>query len=380
VRWILIVFVGAVVALCLLCGRESETSRARRQPAEIEVSVSTEPEEVRSDASRPVKDPSSEDAPPAETGSEAPPGDPVEDGDSSLFLSLTSAESGKAVRSRINLYRLGAPGNEHWFPGDQLQCRVLVPANGVWIHRLPEGLYRIHSEDQRYESDDPFQFDVRGEITERQFAIPMPRQFRVSLVIVDERGQPIQSARRRAGFASRSRRRVEIPWLQERKLRQPERYSIFVGYGSGGRVGGRRRWREVLAERDAFELGQFWENSRSTRRIMPWRFQVADRTEVQVRQRMEPGRDQVWMALSLPARAIEDAIRLPDGRPATAAKITIVGKAVLVPEPAPSGFWRTLKVNVQVRLAGFKPLDFTANPLNPLGTRVLEAVTASPEE
>jgi len=341
--------------------------RARRDVVEIK----EQPAATPSVAVTAAADPSDEAEAEVEEELEPQPKDPIEDGDCSFFVSLTSAETGAPVASSVKLFRLGAPGNEHWTRGDQLQADVKVPKEGIWIHRLPEGVYRIHAAAQRHPSDDPFRFTVRGSVTEKQFALPMPREFHARLVIVDERGRPVLSGRRRKGFSSGLGRTVKIPWHRERRLRHPDLYVHDFRFGCGGGVGGRRWWHDVKAVDGAFDLGSFIESPRNRRRAFRSRFQVEDRTEVRLRHEYEPGRDQTWMAIIVEPRPIEDTILYPDGSLATRARVRIHADAVLVPSPAPPSFWRTLTVNVRVSLEGFEELKFAVNPSDPPKMRYL---------
>jgi len=373
-RWVLLLFVAAVAGLCLLCD-EPATSRARRDSVELEVrrnkthaalpGVTREADVEAEEAELEVEE---------EMG--PPPEDPISEGDCSLFLSMTSAETGKSVHSRVKLFRLGVAGNEHWTAGDQLHVELDVPDDGLWIHKLPEGNYRIHAAGQRHPSDDPFRFSVRGAVTEKSFALPMPRVFRARLVVVDERGQPINAARRRRGSVTHHDRNVKVPWLRKRRLRHADAYWNMGGIGIGGGTGGSRGWKNVAAIDGAFDLGEFRENPRHRMNEYLWRFGILDRSEFRLKQGHEPGRDHTWMAISVKPRPVEDTIFFPDGRLAVNARVWIHADAVLVPSPAPPSFWRTLSVKVRVSLEGYEEMRFEYGPTKPLKKRYLQPVPA----
>jgi len=371
VRWILAGFAVLVASLCLLCG-EQRTAHVSRAPVEI----SERPAAETSPAPKAdVEEPDS--LAEVEETLEETPVDPIAAGDCSLFVSLASAGTGEPVRSKIKLYRLGVPGSEHWTAGDQLHTTVKVPRDGKWIHKLPEGRYRIHALAQRHPSQDPFHFSVRGATTKRSFELPMPRTFRSRLVVVNEHGAPIREAQKRRGFYSSHARTVEIPWVRERKLRDPDRYTLMIGGGIGGGTGGRRRWLAVTATDGAFDLGKFREDPRDEQHFYPTRFRILDRTEVRVRQAHEPGRDQTWMAFSVKPRSIEDTIFYPDGRLASRARVWIHSDAVIAPEPCPAEFWRTLKLSVRVSLEGYEEMRFTVSPAQPLKPRFLKRASGT---
>ena len=68
---------------------------------------------------------------------EDPPEDPIGRGECSLILQAFDADCGEPIDARADLWRLNAPGNEHWRAGDQLQASVKIDANaGILLPRI----------------------------------------------------------------------------------------------------------------------------------------------------------------------------------------------------------------------------------------------------
>ena len=148
--------------------------------------------------------------------------DPVERGPCSLFLRVVSEDAGRPVRTEVYLYRLDAPGNEHWSEGDRLKATVMVEREGTRIEELPEGRYRVYSMQQRKQSEDPPAFRVAGELTKHTVRIPLPRRYRVYVMVYDERGRILRDAERRDVGYGKSSTQKEPTWLRKRRFRSPD--------------------------------------------------------------------------------------------------------------------------------------------------------------
>ena len=98
-------------------------------------------------------------------------------GPCSLFLVLTNDETGKPFASRVELYRLGLPADEHFTAGDRYEKWAKVKREGTWIRDLPAARYRIVVSEQRFESEDPQPFGVEGAETRVSLPVPRPREY-----------------------------------------------------------------------------------------------------------------------------------------------------------------------------------------------------------
>lgn len=164
-------------------------------------------------------------------GSEPP--DPVEKGSCRLFLSLVCTDSGAPASGEVELWRLDAPGNEHWSKGDQLQVRVDVPKEGKRIDDLPKGRYRVYLKSERVGATDPPAFRVAGPRTEKILSFAERRKFRVRLLVRDASGTLLRRASLTSSSYSSSN---EDPpdWVKGRKLRQQGRWFGRASYGIAG--------------------------------------------------------------------------------------------------------------------------------------------------
>ena len=75
-----------------------------------------------------------------------------------MFLEVFERTTREPVATTLHLWRLDAPGNEHWTAGDQRQAIVEVAAGGSWIRELPAGRYRARCVAERRGNDDPQEF------------------------------------------------------------------------------------------------------------------------------------------------------------------------------------------------------------------------------
>jgi len=337
------------------------------------------------------------------------PEDPVETGPCSLTLNLTSAESEQPVQATAELWRLDAPGNEHWKRGDQLQARLDVPREGIAVDNLPAGRYRVFSGDQRVNSADPPAFEVAGPRTVVTLSLPMPRKFHVHVRIYTESGHVLLRATRDDLGGSTYAGTVDPPkWRKERWLKSGNWFggtrSLGIGCGSS-----RAPAYEVAGTEAGFYLGVCREDARRSSRTSSHSFENEGRTSVSLFLTGEIQRDHSYIALSVPVEPILASIVLPDGRLASEAGADIriycsarleepdvptvstlqavgdnrdEGNATRPPprrlgEPrrprrrAPPGAWRTLPVKVDARLDGFERLTFEYRLGDPLPVRCL---------
>jgi len=301
------------------------------------------------------------------------PDDPVETGPCSLTLNLTSAESGQPVQAAVELWRLDAPGNEHWRRGDQLQARQDVRVEGVAVDNLPAGRYRVFARDQRVNSEDPPAFAVAGPTTVVTLSVPMPRKFHVHVRIYTESGHVLLRAMRDDLGGSTSSDTDGAPkWRKERELRNGFWCvrSISMGIGCGAN---RAPAYEVVGTEAGFHLGFSQEDARGSRCTSSHSFESEGRTSVRLFLTREVQRDRSYLALSVPEEPIVASIVMPDGRRASeaGADFRIYCSATLEEPGARADAWRALPIHVEARLEGFKELDFTYRLGDPLPVRCL---------
>jgi len=297
------------------------------------------------------------------------PEDPVEEGECSLHIALADRDSGRELAGSVALYRLDAPGNEHWTRGDQLQCMVDVAVGGTLVEKLPGGAYRIFCLDQPAKSEDPEAFLVSGALTRRTFAIPSPRWFEAWLVVVDENGRRFDRGRLRGGGRYHTDRSMEPGWRVARALREPDKY--FTGRGFGAGAMGGRSVRAATAVDGRFPLGRYLEDARRRVGHVRWSWQSPERTEVRVEIDQAGARPREYGGISIPIDPIRRSILLPDGGSALerGARIEAWHDAAEGRPPEPA----LAVIRVRATLNGHEPLEFEMRADDPPPVRTMVA-------
>jgi len=190
--------------------------------------------------------------------------DPIELGECSLFLEVFESETREPVATEVLIWRLDAPGNEHWKRGDQLQTRVEVDEHGSWVHELPEGRYRARCVVQRQMSDDPVEFVVSGATTSYRLDIDLPGERPLLVQLFRADGRAVERAEfQLARYGISSHVPDGPPWVVDR---EPKFERGDWGIGMGGRSSGYRRrgWASLSSDAGGwFHIGTVRESSRS---------------------------------------------------------------------------------------------------------------------
>jgi hypothetical protein len=302
--------------------------------------------------------------------------DPVETGTCSLVVNLKD-EAGAAPRLvDLELWRLGAPGNEHWLPGDQRQAQATTQEGRVQWDGLPAGTYRLFSGDLRPGADDPPAFHVDGALTVVDATLAMPRQVPVQVRVVDERGAALTEGKLELGGMSSYDHDVEPAWRRERKSRSGDALQEFSFTTSCGCGRSRADDRPVTQGAEGFELGTCNESSRagdeswSADLTFPGRTSVS--AYVKTKDVHHPHALRL-VAVSVPLEPIVASLRLPDGTYArdAGARVVARSRAVVVPKEGPPPDPSTLPIHVTVRLFEHEPLEFEVRAGERLPDRTL---------
>ncbi len=321
----------------------------------VAVALHAEPEEVEETEPEPVAD---EDLPP----------DPVGRGDCALTIRLHGIGTRAPVAAGIQLWRLGAPGNDDWSEGDQLQLRCDVPPSGTSLYDLPAGRYRIFSGDARRGAHDPPEFLLEEGHSDADLPMDMPRRMTATLLILDERNRQVTEAIRTDGGRGSATSSLddEPDWVVARNLRRGAACrSVMCSSGGGG---GRSRPVAVTATRDGFLVGEFTEASRTSRRSSSHTFRVPDQTDVRLHFANDHPAPWRFVARSVPRGPLRDSV-LVGGRPLPAnARFQAWSDARDVPGP----------IQVQVQLDGYEKLEFEWTPGEWLPFRELAPSPACP--
>ena len=301
------------------------------------------------------KPPDPPESPPSEIALQPAADDPLERGDCALELHLQDAETSEPVAGVVALYRLDAPGNEHWTRGDQLQANVDVPVGGATVEGLPAGLYRPHCLSQRFPPIDHESFEITGARTTWVVRVPMPRSFRAFLVVRDEDGRGLERGDLSGISLGSSMRPAEPHWLRPRRARDAG--IIGLGGGAGGswnRSGTRRRG--AAGPRGRYLLNAYAEDDCRLHRRVLWFWRSPGRSEVRALLDLEVWRETTFLGVSVPLAPIQEAVLLPSGQRAIDAGAEFSAWCDAHPEEAPA------RIEVQVRLADFQELRFAFAP------------------
>ena len=288
--------------------------------------------------------------PPEEMLEEPGHPDPVELGPAALDLRLTDARSGEPVASHVELWRIDAPGNEHWTDGDQLQDQAHVPVEGWLLTRLPEGRYRLVCHAQAWDAQPP-EIAVSAPRTRLDVAIELPRAFRVRVVVRDRYGRLVPTV-----FFGRERietLEVSEPWRFERLPREGDMMWETVGWSD---LGPALESSEGPQAEDGFDLGLYAGATRGQpeRSVLALRTPEGARVCVRVPARADG--DVHLVAVAVPRAEVADRVRMPGGGPAQA-EVSVTGWAQPATPATPGGGWERAPLEIRARLEGYRGVE-----------------------
>jgi len=295
-------------------------------------------------------------AEPKQAALPSPPRDFARPGPCSLFLVLTNDETGKPFASRVELYRLGLPADEHFTAGDRYEKWAKVKREGTWIRDLPVARYRIVVSEQRFESEDPQPFGVEGAETRVSLPVPRPREYEAHLVILDESGVRVSGGGVRGGGTRYHSRDTRPSWLVERELRHPERYrdKAYGRTGHASSLGARYSTDEQTAE--GFRMRPWRQSTKWSHSSTSYKWRKEGWTPVLLGVSHDGEGDRRYVGATRRVGPILDSIRLPDGGRAVDAGAKVHLYTLAVEEARDA--WRRCFTTVSVALEGYAPLLF----------------------
>ncbi|MCA8978533.1 MAG: hypothetical protein H6831_14810 [Planctomycetes bacterium] len=300
--------------------------------------------------------------------------DPVELGDCALFLEVYERSALLPVATTVHLWRLDAPGNEHWGAGAQLQATIDVGLEGGWARELPAGRYRARCLAERRANEDPHEFMVSGDTTRLRLSIDTPRERELLVQLFSADGEPIREAEFSLQVRGANSHSVGRPdWAKER---EPKFDAAFVGVGMGGAwSGGRRaRWKRLSADAEGwFRPGSAREGKRDETPTYRLEARVGELAPLS---HYFDGDDEDlrWISVLVDPELAERSVVAPDGRScAELSRGLRVTSGVLPFRPGQADSWRHVPVEASRRweddYEDFE-LSFTLADL-PLPTREL---------
>jgi len=353
----------AVLGLIVWWGRGEESARTRRAATPDAVTAG---EETKPGAAEPAPAP---EAPPL-------PPDPVDRGHCAVLLRVLDAETEQPVASTVDLWRLDAPGNEHWTAGDQLQATAEVPVEGVTLEDLPAGVYRPVCLAERYCADDPPPVRIEGPLTEITFRIAVPRQLYAYVKVVDLRGVPVPTGGVRGGSSRRWGDRTRTPaWSRPRAPRKGEAVLILGGGGGGGGSRSSLPPKQIPQPAEGFRLGPFREDAKKSAVRHLYTIEIEGCTKVLVSVPGVTTDGSTFLGLSVPLATVPGDLRMPDGRTIAEAggKVSATFIAVALDASAPAPPLSGHPFHIYVTVPGFKDLSFEHRLGEPVPSLAFEA-------
>lgn len=292
----------------------------------------------------------------------AAPPDPILRGNGILVLRLRNRASAMPVESTVHLWRIGAPANDAWSEGDQLQAEAFVGEQGYQFPGLPEGRYRAVILAQRYASPDPYEFQVTGTFMRVDLPVDLPQERPVHCRVYDAKGQPITSTRSVRGRAAMGERDPTPAWLTPRRL-----LSSGKSRAPRGGVPPRPRIPEPRGgvplsarPRSGFPLGSFREDSRCQANSEPVLLRIEGGCDVEVR--VDGGlAGTSYAGVSVDPSPLEALVLLPDNRPARAegAWVRVTSLARPLSQELGARPWERIPIQVRAVCAGHRDLVFS---------------------
>ena len=291
-----------------------------------------------------------DDEPPIEEWEDLDLPDDVQLGPAALDLRLVDARTGAGVASHVELWRIDAPGNDHWSAGDQLQQQAHVPAEGLLFTRLPEGRYRLVCSAQVWDEEPP-EVEVDAPRTQIDLALALPRSFRVRVVVRDRFEHLVPSVELgRTGSESLD---AGSPWRWDRMplngdaiLEDFEMSSVeFAPWLSLG-----------PQTEDGFDLGSYHEAERGSHQRITLELRTPQGGRVSVRVPGRAGEDVHLVAVAVPEPEFAARVRMPGGGPAHA-EVEAICEATARSAYERGGGWASAPVKIRARLVGYRPTE-----------------------
>jgi len=306
------------------------------------------------------------------------PADPVETGECTLRLLLLDRATLAGVQSKIDLWRLDAPGNAEWARGDQLQLRAEIPEEGCELGGLPEGEYRVVVHAGRSDQPGSPPVVLRTPGTVFTVYVDRPELLPAWLKLTDGHGRPIQEAvATHLGSMVTSVAESAPDWVERRQVKDPNKSSVQGG-GAGGSFSGTHfsgYRKPVVAGPRGFELGPFPADAHEGQRTDWIRFQRQGYCDVRCTVWGADREQRTYAGVMIRPDRIYHAIRLPDGTTADSfpAAVRVTSGTILEADARTGAPWREAPIDVTVEHPDYQRLNFRFRLEDePLETRVLQ--------
>lgn len=283
--------------------------------------------------------------------------DALEKGPCSLHLSAQWSDSGEPAATHFVLYRLDAPANRFFGPGDQLQEEGELPKEGLWIRDLAEDTYRVVCFAGGAAAGDLPEFVVRGETTARTLSLARPRTAAAYLRLYEPDGTLIHLAQK-VDLNALKAEPSDVPWLAVRE--QLMGYSTqFTSIGSSA-----SRQTEERAGAAGFPLGELREPRRAGHTVRRVSYTREGDSAAAVTLRWSPGEGTEWSGVLASTTEIVESLSLPSGTPVDPALLVLSASTEAVKsDELPASFpWAAFEVQVRASYPEHAALEFSWRP------------------
>jgi len=290
------------------------------------------------------------------------PLDAVQKGPGALILHVVDRESGDRVRCTVQLWRLDAPANARWTRGDQLQETRQAPNGDTRFEDLPAGRYRVFVEEERAGAPGEHAVEVGEGVTEERVEVLRARRWPILLRVIHDDGEHVERGKGGGAYCSRWEE-VPASWPGMVRRARLDGGPTRSEPASGGLPQVLFLPGELASfdEGAGFSLGLAEENTKGKRYTQVFGLEPAGCVPVSFQLPDDLDGARLYGAPAVLLKAVLEAVRMPDGTPATDAGAQVeakVGAIELRNEADEAGVWR-LEVRLTARKAGYKPVDRT---------------------
>ncbi|MBC8403876.1 MAG: hypothetical protein H8E15_01515 [Planctomycetes bacterium] len=305
---------------------------------------------------------------PLEEEMEELPADPPQQGDCDLQIDFVDSLTGEAVAGQVKLYRLDAPGNEHWTEGDQLQLSAWANDGQFIAPQIPSGSYRAYPLFAHLDATTPEPFEVEGFLTRvtQQVEMPQTEFLRLQLYRSDGllyNGDADQVEFQHLEALSNGSGKPEPEWLKERALKNQD----TVYYSEFGSIswGFSAPWKTYIADPNGFPLWEIKGDNREQQQI--YRAHVRVNQSLANTVHIKARGHATYAAIFVDPAELQAKLIFPSDMPNQDLSHKFRVQTTAVPLGGAKGFtmaaaWGQLRVLISLSHPGFKPIRLTWTP------------------
>jgi hypothetical protein len=305
---------------------------------------------------------------PLEEEIEEAPADPPQQGDCDLQIDFVDSITGEAVAGQAKLYRLDAPGNEHWTEGDQLQLSAWASDGQFIAPQIPPGSYRAYPLFARLDAPTPEPFEVEGFFTRVTQQVEMPPKeflqiqlYRSDGLLYNGDGDQVEFQHLEA--LANGSGKPEPDWLKERALKDQDTV-YFSEFGSIS-WGFNAPWKTYIADANGFPLWEIKGDSREQPQI--YRAHVRVNQSLANTLKIKARGYGSYAAIYVDPAELQAKLIFPSDMPSQDLSHKFSVQTTAVPLGGENGqtlaaAWGQLRVLILLKHPSFKPVSLTWAP------------------